>query len=604
MQFAKILIAISQLLAVSSAFKISKFNETKRSLVDYNKLRNSIVRIQAVSGTFDWSQPYAPPGEGVGLGSGFIVQTEPYLLFATNQHVINDASQVTLQLLVFGERQWDVDVVKTCPKFDLSLLVLRNDSEFKTAMASKGITPTALPLSEKVAQMGEDVVALGFPLGQNSLKISKGNVAGNQIVNGNLCIQSTAPISPGNSGGPLLDRSGAEVVGVNFAKATGGENINYVIPAWRVQQLKAQHLADQPEKPANGRFKRLPLRVPHHGLTTVEPNEELYTLSGCNKGIYMARLSETGFMNQAAEPKVPVGSMLTSVAGSELDRFGMGNFEKFAADKVSFADLFFMMPKLSGSVEFETCKGGKVTKHTVSMKYKDEYDRGLMYVDEPVVTGMGEQYEQFGDIVVMQMTQNHVYHFMQTTGVNALARWLEPESITKPRLMITHVRAGSYAADVLPPGGSIERLNGKKVRTLDEWRAALLPDDNSDVWTLETDRGLKIALPLKRTVLGQIALAKNAPHVASPGFLALAKQLLNKQKAKVAAKKEKNTEQKDDSVIDIVGKIQPWGQTTALAKKGNSKKQTSLLQQKKASVEIRAAGPLLFSKTPAAPQQL
>lgn len=40
--------------------------------------------------------------------------------------------------------------------------------------------------------MGEDVVALGFPLGQTSLKISKGNVAGNEIVSGNLCIQPLA----------------------------------------------------------------------------------------------------------------------------------------------------------------------------------------------------------------------------------------------------------------------------------------------------------------------------------------------------------------------------------------------------------------------------
>lgn len=63
-------------------------------------------------------------------------------------------------------------------------------------------------------------------------------------MNGNICIQSTAPISPGNSGGPLLDTAGREVVGVNFAKATKGENINYVIPVWRVKQMVAQHLKD------------------------------------------------------------------------------------------------------------------------------------------------------------------------------------------------------------------------------------------------------------------------------------------------------------------------------------------------------------------------
>ena len=71
-------------------------------------------------------------------------------------------------------------------------------------------------------------------------------------MDGNICIQSTAPISPGSSGGPLLNNDGSEVVGVNFAKATEGENINYVIPAWRVKQLIRRHLSDQPKIPADG----------------------------------------------------------------------------------------------------------------------------------------------------------------------------------------------------------------------------------------------------------------------------------------------------------------------------------------------------------------
>merc|ERR1719446_504243 len=112
-------------------------------------------------------------------------------------------------------------------------------------MKERNINIQSLALSTGVLKMGEDVVALGFPLGQDALKISKGNFAGNEEVDGNICIQSTAPISPGSSGGPLLNQDGTEVVGVNFAKANEGENINYVIPAWRVQQVVNKHLEDQ-----------------------------------------------------------------------------------------------------------------------------------------------------------------------------------------------------------------------------------------------------------------------------------------------------------------------------------------------------------------------
>lgn len=63
---------------------------------------------------------------------------------------------------------------------------------------------------------------------------------------GSMCIQSTAPISPGSSGGPLLSQTG-KVVGVNFAKmssASDAENVNFAIPAWRVAQLVARHQFD------------------------------------------------------------------------------------------------------------------------------------------------------------------------------------------------------------------------------------------------------------------------------------------------------------------------------------------------------------------------
>ena len=74
-------------------------------------------------------------------------------------------------------------------------------------------------------------------------------------LSGNICIQSTAPISPGNSGGPLLNAAGTHVLGVNFAKAadSSAENINYVIPAWRVRQIIHRHLHDEKEAAAKAK---------------------------------------------------------------------------------------------------------------------------------------------------------------------------------------------------------------------------------------------------------------------------------------------------------------------------------------------------------------
>jgi len=173
--------------------------------------------------------------------------------------------------------------------------------------------------------MGSEAVALGFPLGQNLLKISKGVVAGNQEVEGNICIQSTAPISPGNSGGPLLSADGKEVLGVNFAKATGSaENINFVIPAWRVRQVIRRHqwdLQQLAQSAGNSGVvdlkQRLPIKIANPEITITEGSEAVYRMNpGCqkNRGVLITKISDRSFM-KAAFPKVEEGSILLEVNG-------------------------------------------------------------------------------------------------------------------------------------------------------------------------------------------------------------------------------------------------------------------------------------------------
>jgi len=497
------------------------FPSAQGKLLDFDHLRRSVIRIQAVSARFDWLHPFRPGEDGVGLGSGFVVQTTPYPLFVTNQHVINDAKQVVLQLLLYGEQQWEADVVAVCPKFDIALLVLKNPKRFNDAMTSRNISLGALQLSDTVAAMGEDVVALGFPLGQDALKISKGNIAGNEEVDGNICIQSTAPISPGNSGGPLLNADGSKVVGINFAKAPDGENINYVIPAWRVRQMINKHLKDQPEIPANGAWKRLPFEVPMHELTTIEANEALYTLSGgCTQGIYVAKIGQRSFFHKA-NPPVTEGSFLVSVNGVDLDRFGMGANPAFAADLVVFPDLFFMVPDVSAGMRFQTCSGGKTISHKVSMAWSPEYNDGITYVAEPTLSGRGEAFEMFGDISVMEMTINHISAIISGTGDPGPARWLHPDYVAQPRLIVNFVRQGSYPASILWAGDAVEKVNGHKVRTLKEFHQHFIPENASHVWTLETDTGRVCALMFNKSLKEQLhnAQVMKASYLLTPSIV-------------------------------------------------------------------------------------
>lgn len=483
---------------------------------DFDHLRRSIVRIQAVHAEFDWLRPFQRGLDRVGTGSGFVVQASPYPLFVTNAHVVNDARQVSLQLLVFGEKQWAAEVVSVCTKFDLALLVLREPAEFTKALAAVDLKLEALELQQRTVYMGQDVVALGFPLGQDALKISKGNVAGNEEVDGNICIQSTAPISPGSSGGPLLNADGSAVVGVNFAKAAKGENINYVIPAWRVRQLIARHHHDQPAS-QNSSWQRVKVQVASPQITTIEANDALYAMSeGCTKGVYISRVSDRSFFRYA-KPPVPENAFLVSANGVELDQFGMGLNKEYAADRVKFTDIFKMTNDLYGEVQFETCARGKVTKHTASMDWRPEYDRGISFVDEPYIRGEDRAFETFGDVQVMEMTVNHVQALVSTTGNPSSARWLHPDVVSQPRLVINFVKGGSYASHFLAAGAVVKKLNGAEVGTLDDFRLHFAPKNSSKVWTLETDTGSVYAAMFAKTLSAQLqeARATNQPYLIS-----------------------------------------------------------------------------------------
>jgi serine protease Do len=157
------------------------------------------------------------------VGAGFIVNPEGYAV--TCAHVVGNNSDVALKLA--GGQTIQAHVLKADTVMDLAIL--------KTSV-------TNLPsLSFSVAEVkaGQDVIAIGAPLGMD-FTVSQGNVSDPaRQVNGKQYIQSDIAINPGNSGGPLIDESGC-VIGVNSSKIMNAEGIAFAIPAQEVMGLLTQ----------------------------------------------------------------------------------------------------------------------------------------------------------------------------------------------------------------------------------------------------------------------------------------------------------------------------------------------------------------------------
>ena len=156
-----------------------------------------------------------------GAGSGVILTTDGYIV--TNYHVVEGAQQITVTL--HDDSTYTATVVGSDQQSDIALLKID----------ATGLTPAVLGDSDSV-QVGEVVIAVGNPMGTLGGTVTDGivsalnrdiSVEGNEMT----LMQTSAAISPGNSGGGLFNTTG-ELIGIVNAKSSDedAEGLGFAIP--------------------------------------------------------------------------------------------------------------------------------------------------------------------------------------------------------------------------------------------------------------------------------------------------------------------------------------------------------------------------------------
>jgi S1-C subfamily serine protease len=155
-------------------------------------------------------------------GSGFLVDATG--VFVTNFHVIDRATTVMAKLA--DGREFAVTGIVAL-KPDLDLAILKIDAQ--------GLPVVTLGDSE-TAKVGQRVVAIGSPLGFENT-VSDGLISAiRESGPGGKVFQITSPVSPGSSGGVLMNTEG-KVIGITFAQVTEAQNLNFAIPINQVKPL-------------------------------------------------------------------------------------------------------------------------------------------------------------------------------------------------------------------------------------------------------------------------------------------------------------------------------------------------------------------------------
>ncbi|MHC0037551.1 trypsin-like peptidase domain-containing protein [Pseudoneobacillus sp. C159] len=190
------------------------------------KALNASGIFQKVNPSVVYIESYNKYKQKIGTGSGVILSKDG--LVVTNHHVVVDVSEVSYVKikLANGQVYQTNKVVGYDADRDLTILKINSP---------KNLVPIELGDSDKV-KTGEKTFALGSPLGiQNS--VTEGIISNKAIIDyDQTFIQHTAPISPGNSGGALVNIYG-ELIGINVAYYAQGQNMNLAIPVKAVKNL-------------------------------------------------------------------------------------------------------------------------------------------------------------------------------------------------------------------------------------------------------------------------------------------------------------------------------------------------------------------------------
>lgn len=205
------------------------------------KYKNSVLKIRSVKGLYDIYRPQNTPRDKEYSGTGFFIDIENGLI-ATNCHVVANSMGLSATIPNFGEKKFNLKLISLCQEKDLAICQVSVEDR-KIIIGDKDPSDIDMVFGDSIKlRETETVMTIGYPLGQKNIKFTTGVVSGfhgnedepcvefyqESVEDSPSYIQITAPVNPGNSGGPLLNKEG-QVVGINAAGYLYSQNIAYAI---------------------------------------------------------------------------------------------------------------------------------------------------------------------------------------------------------------------------------------------------------------------------------------------------------------------------------------------------------------------------------------
>jgi len=461
------------------------------------RIQNTVVQLFVQKAAFNWIEPYKVPDVGSSFGSGFFINEQGDII--TNAHVVNQSIIIHVQIPSFGKYQFEADLIGIMPEKDFALLRIRPEG-LALIRATLGKIPYLSLGDSDLLRRGDEVMALGYPLGQQSLKSTTGVISGRE----SGMIQMSAAINPGNSGGPSINSQG-EVIGINTAMIQNAQNIGYII---QINDVKV--FLDEL------RSERL-VRKPYLGILPSIATEELTKAlhNPLPGGVYIIEvLADSPLAGQLES-----GDMVYEMNGIKVDLYG-DMLVSWSEDKVSISEY---IARLQPGQKVSMVAYRKGIRKEISCNF----ERKKLAPIRQMFAGYEKiDYELVGGLVVMPLALNHIPLLLNFAS--GLAKFVEDRNQIEPALVVTCVMPNSPAQRARLPliGSILKSVDGKPVKTLAQLQDAIA--HAGDILTIQTTDNAMIALSKKDIIDNEPRLARAYAYEISKGV----KDLITKEQAK------------------------------------------------------------------------
>jgi serine protease Do len=479
--------------------------------VIFKNYKNAVVQIFSNVEEFNYLSPYLTGAISKKRGSGFLISDDGYIV--TNYHVVSNAVSIEIQIPSIGKIKLNADLEGVCPNKDIALLKLTDESlkNLKKYLSTSNLPYLVFGDSDKLVE-AEEIMIAGYPLGQENLKISRGQISGWE----GQWVQTTAPINPGNSGGPCLNKYG-EVIGIICMKAYDSEGIGYLIPintfTHELKNLKENKV----------------LHVPWVGLTCQRATEYLlkYLNAPIDGGVYIIEVQKESIAYKSGIQK---GDILYSINECKLDYNGFINLD--GRGSIFYYDYIVEHP-VNSTLEIVIYRKGVKKKIQLFLDDKISPKIRSFY---PCLD-INPDYEIIGGLVLSELTFNHlsiilngiskdVWFYEYVTNVLSYGN---VDKGLEPRIVVLGDLENSEASKCgwINFGRIISKVNGVPVKTIDDFRSAVLKNYKNDCLIIESEEGNMAVLSIKEILKNEDSLAEKHLFTKSN----LVKELENKRKS-------------------------------------------------------------------------